>query len=107
MRVDVHLISRSDPNQVVCITNEGESLTRLEDLRRARYPIIRTDIALVNVEREGVDHKQYAVYAGKDGQPHGDGYHWLNLEQRRFVQDENIRLIQVARKHPEFKVYLH
>jgi hypothetical protein len=107
VNVNVHLITRSDPDAIVCVDpKEKRSYTRLEDLRENPGIMFRRDIALVNVEREGIDHRQYAVYPSRSGNPTGDGWEWLNKAEREFVRDENKRLIEIAKVHPEFDYYL-
>jgi len=107
MRVNVCLISRSNPSQVVMYDpKEKRSYTRLEDLREHPHMAFRRDIAVVNVDREGIDHRQFMVYASWDGEPYGDGIEWLNAKELGWLRTENRKLINVARRHPEFEYYL-
>ena len=108
--INVFIIDRSDPHEVIAISSKGEKITRLDELRRGMF--LRRDIALVNVLTEcpTCGHKtylrQYDVYATKSGEPCGSGWNYLNDEQKEECREINRKLIEVAKLYPEMRHYL-
>lgn len=108
---NVHIIDRSNPDEIVCITQDGQHLTRVQDMERTlkkyNYWGGRSDIALVNLRADDYcehcgrgGHDQEAVYPTKSGIPRGGAWDYLTDEQQRQCIEINRKIIEQVKTHP-------
>ena len=104
--IQVSLIDRSDPDQVVLITKDKERRTRLDELRRSKYGG-RSDIVLVNFwNGDGECVQQLCAWPTQSGEPTGPAMEWLSKDELTKARELNRAIIETARIHPEFNRYL-
>lgn len=105
--IDVMVIDRTDPHAIVCVTKDGKSLTRLDDIKASGGFVGRNDMALVNMTAaDGHLYKQVAIHFTKDGIHWADCRQWFTRAERAELHANWRKQVQAAREYPEMAGYL-